>query len=77
MDELRVSTLDLTQCWIETEYANQNDPGNIGDPGFYTMGTEEGPGATAIDLISFTAKGAGNAVKVEWETASEMRLIPG
>jgi hypothetical protein len=29
MDELRVSAGDLTQCWIETEYANQSDPGDI------------------------------------------------
>ena len=72
MDELRVSALDLTQCWIETEYANQNNPGDIGSPGFYSMGSEEEDPATSVDLISFTASGAGNAVNVEWQTATEM-----
>jgi hypothetical protein len=33
-------------------------------------GPEAGP-PTAISLLSFTAKGDGNAVKVEWETATE------
>jgi hypothetical protein len=72
MDELRVSELDLTQCWIETEYANQNDPGDIGSPGFYTVGTEEADPPTAVSLVSFTAVGAGVAVQVNWQTAQEV-----
>jgi hypothetical protein len=72
MDELRVSAGDLTQCWIETEYANQSDPGDIGSPGFYTIGSEEGGPATAVDLVSFNAKGESSSVLVEWETAQEL-----
>ncbi|MGD2124962.1 MAG: DUF2341 domain-containing protein [Desulfobacteraceae bacterium] len=72
MDELRVSAQVLTVCWIETEYANQNNPGDIGSPGFYTVGAEEASPATAVSLVSFTAKGQGSSVLVEWETAQEI-----
>jgi uncharacterized delta-60 repeat protein len=71
-DEVRVSTAVRTPGWILTSYNNMNDPGDIGSPGFYTVGGEEATPATAVDLVSFTAKGAGNSVLVEWETAQEL-----
>jgi len=72
LDEVRVSKIARSDCWIGAEYSNQNDPGDIGSPGFYIMGGEEVSPATAVDLVSFTAKGAGNSVLVEWETAQEL-----
>jgi hypothetical protein len=72
VDELRVSALDLTQCWIETEYNNQNNPGDIGSPGFYSVGSEDTDPPTAIDLISFTATGDGNDVRIDWHTGNEI-----
>jgi hypothetical protein len=45
LDEVRVSSVVRSADWILTEYNNQNDPGNIGTPGFYTVGSEQG-GAT-------------------------------
>jgi hypothetical protein len=38
MDEVRVSSTVRSDDWIKTEYNNQNDPGDVGDPGFYTVG---------------------------------------
>jgi hypothetical protein len=68
IDEVRISSTVRDLCWIETEYANQNNPA-----GFYNIGSEEGPGvATAVSLIAFTAKGEGSSVLVEWETAQEI-----
>jgi len=72
IDEVRVSNIARQACWIGTEYSNQNDPGDIDSPGFYTVGGEEAGPATAVDLVSFTAKGAGSSVLVEWETAQEL-----
>jgi hypothetical protein len=72
LDEVRISSVAHTANWIKTGYNNQNDPGDVGSPGFYAMGAEEGPGVpTAISLLSFTAIGAGNAVQVDWQTARE------
>ena len=68
IDEVRISDTPRSTCWIETEYANQSDPA-----GFYNVGLEEGPGvAPAEPLTSFTAKGDGSSVLVEWETAQEL-----
>jgi hypothetical protein len=72
LDEVRISNTVLPQCWIATEFANQDNPGDIGSPGFYIMGGEEVSPATAVDLVSFTAKGEGNSVLVGWETAQEL-----
>ena len=39
-DEFRVSTIARSASWIQTEYNNENAPGNIGSPGFLTWGSE-------------------------------------
>ena len=68
IDEVRISDTPRSTCWIETEFANQNNPA-----GFYNMEPEEGPGvATAVNLTSFTAKGEKSSILVEWETAQEL-----
>jgi exo-beta-1,3-glucanase (GH17 family) len=41
MDEVRVSSVARSADWIKTEYNNMFDPGDIGTPGFYTVGAEE------------------------------------
>jgi len=73
IDEVRVSSIARGTCWIGTEYNNQSNPGDIGSPGFYTVGTEEATPATAVNLLSFTATGQGSFVLVEWETAQEIK----
>jgi hypothetical protein len=75
IDEVRISNTARTFDWIKTSYTNQNNPGNIDSPGFYTVGNEDYPAPTAIDLISFTATGYDDTVQVEWETAQEINNL--
>jgi hypothetical protein len=75
IDEVRISNTARTFDWIKTSYTNQNNPGNIDSPGFYTVGNEEYPAPTAVDLISFTATGFDDTVQVEWETAQEINNL--
>jgi hypothetical protein len=65
LDEARISSAARDINWLTTEYNNMNSPTT-----FYTLG-DETP-ATAVTLVSFTAKGEGNAVAVEWQTAQEL-----
>ena len=37
-DEFRISSTARTACWIGAEFENQNDPGDWGSPGFYSIG---------------------------------------
>jgi hypothetical protein len=87
IDEVRVSSTVRDVCWIETEFNNQddplkassysacdpNDPCFTDDDGFMHVGPEESSPPTAINLLSFTAKGDDDTVKVEWETAQEIK----
>jgi hypothetical protein len=41
LDEMRLSDSNRSADWINTEYNNQNNPGNIGSSGFYTVGGEQ------------------------------------
>jgi hypothetical protein len=66
LDEVRISSIARSSDWIKTEYNNQSNPS-----AFYSIGTDFSP-ATAVDLVSFTARGAGSSVLVEWETAQEL-----
>jgi CheY-like chemotaxis protein len=78
IDEVRVSSIVRTADWIQTDYSNQYDPTKAAgctDNGFICMGSEETDPATAVSLISFTARGQGNAVAIEWETAAEFDNI--
>jgi Concanavalin A-like lectin/glucanases superfamily/Domain of unknown function (DUF2341) len=40
IDEVRISNSVRSADWVKTEYNNQLTPGNIGSPGFYTVGSE-------------------------------------
>jgi hypothetical protein len=65
IDEVRISSAARSDAWLNTEYNNQSDPST-----FFTLGPETP--ATAINLISFSATGAGNDVQVDWQTAQEI-----
>jgi len=65
IDEVRIANTVRDLCWIQTEFANQDAPAS-----FYGISPEMAF-TTAIDLLSFTATGANDAVQVAWETASE------
>ena len=41
IDEVRISKTVRSAGWILTEYRNQNNPGNVGAPGFYAVGAEQ------------------------------------
>ena len=66
IDEVRISKVARDECWIETTYNTINNASS-----FVTEG-QEGGGATAVSLISFTATGIGNDVKVDWHTGHEI-----
>jgi hypothetical protein len=36
VDEVRISSIARSPDWIKAEYNNQNAPGNVGSPGFWT-----------------------------------------
>jgi hypothetical protein len=72
LDEVRISATVRDDDWIQTEYNNMNDPGAVGSPGFYTVGNEESDPPTAVQLISFTATGFGNNIRVDWHTGHEI-----
>ena len=40
VDEITIGSSNRSADWILTEYNNQNDPGNVGIPGFLTVGNE-------------------------------------
>ncbi len=40
IDEVRISTAARTPGWILSSYNNMNNPGDIGSPGFYTVGPQ-------------------------------------
>jgi len=68
IDEVRISSAARSNTWLNTEYNNQSDPST-----FFTLGPETP--ATAIDLISFSATGDGNHVRLDWETAQEINNL--
>jgi len=75
IDEVRISNTPRSACWIATEYNNQEDPikdAGCTDNGFICEGSEETDPPTAVGLISLTATGSGNAVRVDWHTGHEI-----
>ncbi len=70
IDETRMSVIQRSAAWIETEFNNQDSPGT-----FFTLGSEIENTCIAlpIDLLSFDAKAEGNSVvRLNWKTASEI-----
>jgi hypothetical protein len=68
IDEVRISSTSRSDDWLNTEYNNVSDPST-----FYTLGSETP--ATVIDLIAFNATGEANQVRVDWQTAQEIRNL--
>jgi biopolymer transport protein ExbB len=70
LDETRVSVVERSASWIETEYNNQSSPGT-----FFTLGSELENTCIAlpIELVSFTAYPENNnTVILDWTTESEI-----
>ncbi len=75
IDEMRVSSVASSACWIGTEYNNQKWPNKTesGTSGFVTIGAEQaGASPTAVGLLSLRATGDGGDVVVSWSTAQEV-----
>ena len=72
IDELRVTSTNRSAGWIQTSFNNQNDPGDIGTAGFYSVGSEVSSPPTAIILSSFTAMAyESSGVLLIWRTGFE------
>ena len=77
IDEVRVSDTARSACWVGASYNNEAWPDKALTPtpdptpnpseGFYGV---DAP--TAVELVSFTARGLDGAVELQWETGSEM-----
>ena len=75
LDEVRISNIARSACWITTDYNNQKwpDKDDHGASGFFGLGTEESTaGLTAVELISFTATGYDRGVLLDWRTGYEI-----
>ena len=72
VDEARISDIARDEDWIKTGFNNQNDPGDIGAAGFYTVGSEVASPLTAVELITFTGIAYDRAVLLEWRTGYEI-----
>ena len=70
VDEARISNVPRSSCWIDANFDNQDCPGDIGSPCFYTVGA-----TTEVDLVSFSAQGLDSEVELAWETASELHNL--
>ena len=72
LDEIHISNIERDHDWITTSFNNQDDPGNIGVAGFYTVGSEDASPLTAVELVSFWGTAYDRAVLVEWRTGYEI-----
>jgi len=72
IDEVRFATVGvvLSADFVKTTYNSMSSPDT-----FSTLGDEESDPPTAISLLSFTAQGDGDTVKVEWVTAQEVNHL--
>ena len=72
LDEVRISNIVRSVDFITTSYNNQNDPGDIGAAGFYTVGSEDTSPLTVVELITFSGIAYDRAVLLEWRTGYEI-----
>ena len=82
IDEVRISKIDRSACWIAANYNNHvwpdkavtptPDPSPTPSSGFFTLGAKEDNPLTAVELISFTATGYDRGVLLEWKTGYEI-----
>ena len=67
LDEVRISNAGRSAEWILTEYANQNAPAT-----FCSVCGGQDIASTAVGLASFSATAMDAAVRLDWETGSEL-----
>lgn len=48
IDNITISSVVRSADWVTTEFNNQSTPGNIGAPGFYTVGSEQTPAVSGV-----------------------------
>jgi hypothetical protein len=70
IDEVRISTGVRSPDWISTTYNSLSSPLT-----FFTLGPEEGSPPTAVALSGFSASPAAAGIRLDWETASEIRNL--
>lgn len=80
VDEVRVSNTARPGCWVAASYNNQAwpdkaltpspDPSPNPSEGFYGLGVP-----TAVELVTFTARGRDGSVELAWETGSELNNL--
>jgi len=67
MDEVRIATATRSECWIQTEYNNQNSPAT-----YVTLGSEGVFAPTLVKLSSFKATHYPEGTLLEWKTGYEV-----
>ena len=77
IDEVRLSTVARPPGWFLTSYNNMNNPGNIGSPGFYTVGSE-GPIALyrSVGINGANLNSGGPTVTISGTTATFSGAMP-
>jgi hypothetical protein len=69
IDEVRISNIARSACWIETGYKS------VTESGFYTVYAETSASPTAINLSSFEASAFDEGVMLEWRTGYEVNNL--
>ena len=70
IDEIRISNIVRTACWIDGQHETLSDPGDIGTPGLYTVGIEDPSPLTFADVTTFTAETSSEGgVRLHWRTS--------
>jgi hypothetical protein len=72
IDEVRISNVARSACWIATEYYNQY-PTTYST--YVTVGGETQNAPTAVTLSAFTARQYEDVVLVEWKTGHEVNNL--
>ncbi|MDA2923343.1 DUF2341 domain-containing protein [Acidobacteria bacterium AH-259-L09] len=86
IDEVRISDVARTACWIGGQHNNQvwpdkavtptPDPTPNPDSGFYTVGGQESSPATLAKVTTFTATAASQGgVRLQWRTGYEVNNL--
>ena len=71
LDEVRISNIARSDCWVQTGYNNQSAPATY----VAVSATEQAPAPTAVTLSAFTATGYEDGVLVEWRTGYEVNNL--
>ena len=69
IDEVRISNIARSACWIETEYKN------VTESGFYDVAAETSASPTAINLSTFEASAYDEGVMLQWRTGYEVNNL--